>query len=91
MVDFAFCLGRDCKTVALKHNDFVEHGANNLLLGRQLILSCLSTPCLAGLVTSRRILRFKESNLFEVTLRSLIVSKWLVRRGLCFPLNSLQK
>ena len=32
MVDLAFCLGRDCKAVALKHNDFMKHGARNLLL-----------------------------------------------------------
>ena len=32
MVDLAFCLGRDCKIVALKHNDFIKHGASNLLL-----------------------------------------------------------
>ena len=34
MVDFAFCLECDCKTVALKHNDFMKHGASNLLLLR---------------------------------------------------------
>lgn len=32
MVDLTFCLGRDCKIVALKHNDFIKHGASNLLL-----------------------------------------------------------
>ena len=32
MVDLAFCLGRDCKIVALKNNDFIKHGASNLLL-----------------------------------------------------------
>ena len=40
MADFAFCLGRDCKAVALKYNDFMKHGASNLFLGRQLFLSC---------------------------------------------------
>jgi hypothetical protein len=43
--DFAFCLGRDCKAVTLKHNDLMKHGASNFLFGFQLILSCLSTPC----------------------------------------------
>jgi hypothetical protein len=32
MVDLAFCLGRDCKAVVLKHNTFMKHGASNLLL-----------------------------------------------------------
>lgn len=49
--DFAFGLGCDCKAVALKHNDFMKHGASNLLLGRQLILSCSSTLCVARLAT----------------------------------------
>lgn len=31
MADFAFCLGRDCKAVALKYNVFIKHGASNLL------------------------------------------------------------
>ena len=64
MADFAFCLGRDCKAVVLKYNDFMKHGASNLFLGRQLFLSCLSTLCLARLMTSRRALCFKASSLF---------------------------
>jgi hypothetical protein len=37
IADFAFGLGCDCKAVALKHNDFMKHGANNLLLGAKLV------------------------------------------------------
>lgn len=32
MADFAFCLGRDCNAVALKHNTFMKYSASNLLL-----------------------------------------------------------
>ena len=64
MADFAFCLGRDCKSVALKYNVFMKYGASNFLLGFQLLLSGLSTPCFARLATSRRALCFKASSLF---------------------------
>ena len=64
MADFAFCLGRDCKAGVLKHNILMKCGASNLLLGFQLLLSGLSTPCFARLATSRRALCFKASSLF---------------------------
>lgn len=32
MADLAFCLGRDCNAVALKHNTFMKYSASNLLL-----------------------------------------------------------
>ena len=64
IADLAFCLGRDCKTMTLKHNNCMKCGASNLLLGRKLLLSCLSTPCSARLVTSRRALCFKVSSSF---------------------------
>ena len=32
MADLAFCLGRDCKAVALEHNVFMKYGAINVLL-----------------------------------------------------------
>ena len=52
IADLAFYLGRDCNVVVLKHNDFMKHGASNLLPGFQLFLSCLSTLCLTRLVAS---------------------------------------
>lgn len=33
MDDLAFYLGRDCKAVALKHNDFMKHGEEIIALG----------------------------------------------------------
>jgi len=33
MFDFAFYLGRDCKAVALKHNDFMKRGEKIIALG----------------------------------------------------------
>jgi hypothetical protein len=50
--------------VALKYNVFMKYGASNFLLGFQLLLSGLSTPCFARLATSRRALCFKASSLF---------------------------
>ena len=56
MVDVAFCLGCDCKALALKHNAFMKHGASNFLLGFQLFLSCLSTLVLVQIFLADLIL-----------------------------------
>ena len=49
MADFAFCLGRDCKAVVLTYNDFMKHGASNLLLWAPVVPDLFEHPLLGSL------------------------------------------